>query len=430
MSMTRQRYIKCPCCWKRFHLSQTKWIAEHLELKDDYFIDNQGDKIEQKRFLPERFTTDCRAIDERGRICQRTFACPHCHMEVPENYFDCEPMYVSIVGTKGSGKTFFLTALHHRLQQNRFEEDFGLEGITYDAALYASQNIQLEENVKKLFRSIAPVDTFVTLDGTELGDHTKRVFFPDANGEPSWVALPFTYIMESQGKRHALCLYDCKGALFTRKGGIGSAENIFIHHILDSDILFFLYDPTQNENCVQEYTEKYGRMIYRDGQIDKEELVGMELEILHPVIDEQSHLVFGAMANHIRNHSNPRDGLIQNGRYTKYICIIVTKCDAWEKCLSASTQQHLKEVPRYEIIAEVSKDVENWIKKHDPAFTTAVKNFAKQGTHYTYVPVSAAGRQVKKNAVGQEGYDIGVEPLNPCWIDVPFLCALYPPECK
>jgi len=425
MSMPRQHFIKCPCCWKRFHLSQTKWIAEHHELKDDYFIDDEGDKIEQKRFHPERFTTDCRAIDDKNMPCQRDFACPHCHMEMPDRYFDCEPMYVTLVGTKGSGKTFFLTALHHRLQQNPFEEDYELEGVSYIAGLYASKNIDLETNVKRLFRSTAPVDTFVTLDGTTVGNHAKKVSFPNADSDrESYVALPFTHVLESEGKKHALCLYDCQGTLFTKRGGIEEADSIFMQAILNSDVLFFLYDPTQNENCVMEYTEKYGRHIYRDGKINVKELLGMEKAILNPEsdIDEQSHLVFGAMANYIRNFA--QDRLDQNDRYARHICIIVTKCDAWEKCLR-ETQGHLRELPKDDVIVAVSKEVENWIKRHDPAFTTAVRSFA---SHYTYIPVSAAGRQVTKDAEGDEGYDIGVEPLNPRWVDVPFLCALYPPN--
>ena len=433
MSTPRQNYVQCPCCWKRFHLSQVLWVAKHRELKDDYFRDSEGDRTKQKRFLPERFRTDCRAIDERGEICSREFACPHCHMEIPEIYFNSKPMYVSIVGTKGSGKTFFLTALHYRLLQNRFEEDYGLKGVSYDAALYASQNRHLEANVKMLFRSLVPPDEFVTLNATEKIDHAERVFFPDTNIETeTWVALPFTYILELEKRKHALCLYDCQGGFFTKQGGIGDADNIFLQHILDSDILFFIYDPTQNECCVQDYAEKYGRQIYRDGQIDKKELVGMELEILNPTIEEQSHLVFGAMANHIRNHADPKKGVMRDDRYAKYICIIVTKCDAWERCLSETTQRYLRELPRYDVITDVSKDVERWINKHDPTFTRAVKNFAKHAKHYTYVPVSAAGRQVKRKAVGEdmyrEGYDIGIEPLNPRWVDVPFLCALYPPN--
>lgn len=185
----------------------------------------------------------------------------------------------------------------------------------------------------------------------------------------------------------------------------------------------------RHENCVKDYAAKYGRQIYRDGQFDDTELVGMEVVITeqYRAIEESSHHVFGAMANYVRKFSNPNAGLIKEDQYTRYICIIVTKCDAWEKCLSEQTQQHLRELPNPDIIASVSNDVEHWLEHHDPAFTSTVRDFAQ---HYTYVPISAAGRQIKKRTSGtgtEVGYDIGIEPLNPRWVDVPFLCALYPP---
>ena len=423
--MDRNKFVQCPCCWHRFPLSETLWIAMHHDLKDDYLVDALGDKMAQQRFLPVRFTPGCRAFDERGERCGRDFACPHCHVAIPESYFNCEPMYVSIVGTTGAGKTFFLASLHHRLRQNPFKRDFGLEGLSYDSALYASQNRILDENVNTLFRAVAPPDTFVTLDRTAVGDHVQSVLFPEGK---SWVALPFTYVLTVDGKKRALCLYDRQGGAFTQRGGIGNARHVFNLHLLDSDILFFLYDPTQNGSCVLDYAPKYGRSIYRDGQIDEAALVGVESRILNPDIELSSHHVFGAVANFVRQYSNPNNGLIKEDRYTKYICIIATKCDAWERCLPDKTQQYLREPPKddvYGVIAHVSNDVEAWIEKHDPAFTAAVRGFAK---NYNYIPVSAAGRQVIKNAKEEEGYNIGVEPLSPRWIDVPFLRALYPPQ--
>jgi len=244
MSMPRQNFVKCPCCWERFPLSQTMWIASHDELKDDYRFGTQGSGIEQKRFLPERFTPDCRAIDERGEICKRDLACPCCHMEIPERYINCTPMYVSIVGTRGAGKTFFLTALHYRLQQNRFQRDYGLK-LFFDAGLYASQNRKLAENIQTLFHSVVSADTFVTLEATSPGDLEMMITDPK-KGDYN-VALPFTYILNQDGKRHALCLYDHSGESF-QGDSMEKARNIFTRHILDSDILFFLYDPTQNEN--------------------------------------------------------------------------------------------------------------------------------------------------------------------------------------
>jgi len=424
--MDRNKYVQCPCCRDRFSLSETLWIAaQYDDLKDDYFEDDLGNKTESKRFLPERFAPDWRAFDERGTKCRRTFACPKCHMEIPESYFNCEPLSVSIVGPTLAGKTFFLTALHHRLQQDPFERDYGLKGMFYDAAHYSAHSEKLEEHTDRLFHSFAPPDTVVALRADELGGNERKIFGPE--GE-YWVAIPYTYILREGERKRSLCLYDRAGKLFTQTvGKIGDARNVYNKILLASDILFFLYDPTQNGNCVKDYAPRYGRRIYSNGIVDKSKLIGAEEKILNSQIGESSNHVFGLVKNFIVQYAP--QGLIENDKYTRYVCIVVTKCDAWEKCLSEKIQQYLREPPKgdvYGVIAEVSNEVEAWIGKHDPAFTASVRNFVK---HYTYIPVSAAGRQAKKDDDSKvEGYDIGVEPLHPRWVDVPFLCALYPPQ--
>lgn len=411
-------FVKCPCCLEEFHRSEILWIAEHEDLKDDYF----KDRAERKRFLPERFSKNCQAYDERGEICKRDFACPHCHMEISEEYFNSKPMYVSLVGTNRSGKTYFLAALHHWLQQNRFIKDYRLD-LSFSAALYASQNEILATNVDTLFRRFVPADAFARLYSTALDELEREVTFPD-KGIYS-VARPFTYVMRKDGERHALCFYDLSGETFFQQR-IEEARNLFTRQILNSDILFFLYDPEQNENCVIDYARRNGRSIWHDGQINMDELVESEQIIAsqNREIERTSHQVFHTMANFIREYANTKAGLIKEGRYTKYIYIIVTKCDAWKECLLPETQRYLGEPPNSDIIASVSNDVKRWLEQHDSAFTTAVSDFAE---HYIYIPVSATGRQ-PKNKDGVWGYDIGVEPLSPRWVEVPFLCAMYPPQ--
>ena len=420
MSAPRQNFVKCPCCWERFPLSQTMWIAAHHELKDDYFIDEQsGSKTEQKRFLPERFSPNCRAIDARGETCERKFACPHCHVQIPSIYFDYRPKYVSIVGTSRAGKTYFLAALLYRLTNIKFIEDYGLDW-SFVMQRYISQNDTIEKNVNTLFGT-GTQETITSIASTLFGELEKTI--TDSSEKNRKVALPFIYELKQDSMRYALCLYDHSGESFFYDK-IGKAENTFIGHILDNDVLFFLYDPTQTADCVKDYAARHGRQIYRaDGTIDVETLVGAEPFIVQTgETHKLSHNIFGEMAQFIREYSKPSDGLIDAHQYTKHVCIIVTKCDAWEKCLSETTQKCLKEPPNSHTIDNVSKEVESWIGKHDSAFTNAVKSFVR---HYTYIPVSATGRQPIKTIEGAFVHDTAVEPLHPYWVDAPFICALY-----
>jgi len=397
------------------------WIAADITLTDDCFSDDGGNvETLQKRFLPERFTPDCRAIDEKERKCERNFACRECFMEIPQTYFDSEPMCVPMVGTSGAGKTFFLTALHKMLKENRFEKDYGMSELSYVTGLHASKNTQLEEQVQKLFSQTVLFEDFVALRGTEVGDHEKTLHRGKINEKT--VAHPFTYVLGVAEKKYALGLYDCKGSVFTQGGedSIGRAENVFTESVRESDFLFFLYDPTQTESCVLDYTKQSGREIRdADGNIDTTKLRGLEGKITEPTTKLLSSNVFGTVAGYIRGYSE----LTEGGKYTKHICIIVTKSDEWKQCLPPTTQEILDRIPEIAKIPDVSEEVENWIGKCDPAFVTAVKEFA---IRYTYIPVSAAGRPVTQHD-GVEGYYVRGsrgEPLKPSWVDVPFLVAL------
>ena len=58
------------------------------------------------------------AIDARGLPCQ-DLACPRCHLIVPDVMLTAEPFFISILGTPGCGKSFYLAALTWELPHFR-----------------------------------------------------------------------------------------------------------------------------------------------------------------------------------------------------------------------------------------------------------------------------------------------------------------------
>ena len=71
---------------------------------------------QQLRFLPTRFSIEGAAIDPRGFACQG-LACPRCHLPVPRALLEMDPLFLSILGAPGSGKSYFLTAMTWALRQ-------------------------------------------------------------------------------------------------------------------------------------------------------------------------------------------------------------------------------------------------------------------------------------------------------------------------
>ena len=272
---------------------------------------------------------------------------------------------------------------------------------------------------------------------------SRTVQLPGQNSN-SYVANPFIYSLEDKregGQKYALCLYDCQGGLFTQSE-IGEANNIFHKSLLDNDFLFFLYDPTQHAGCIRDYADKNNRDIWivdetmdtRNRKIDKSKLTHTEQKSLNnDLLDEKSNLVLNSVKDYIEKYDT-ESGLVKNGKYTRLLYVIVTKCDEWGVCLSDEVQQSLKTPPTTDeqgrvTVRKVSDEVERWIDQHDQEFVSAVKGFAK---NYIYVPVSATGRKVvvretkvKDEITKDEGYYVGVEPLNPCWVDIPFLHAFF-----
>ena len=105
------RKIVCPHCWRRFGAEELLAIAQHQNLLGDSVLGPEA----AQRFLPSRFTPAGHAIDAHGLTCP-DFACPRCHLGVPHPIMEKPPMFLSMIGAPGSGKSYLLATMISELR--------------------------------------------------------------------------------------------------------------------------------------------------------------------------------------------------------------------------------------------------------------------------------------------------------------------------
>ena len=105
--------VTCPHCWHKFPPEDIFWISSHPDLDSDPICGSGS----QLRFQPTQFSLRGQAIDERGDEC-KDLACPQCHLGICRSLLEMEPLFISILGAPGSGKSSFLTSMVRQLEKN------------------------------------------------------------------------------------------------------------------------------------------------------------------------------------------------------------------------------------------------------------------------------------------------------------------------
>ena len=164
-----QSRVTCPHCWNEFPPDRALWIAQHPDLVGDPRLGAD----QPQRFLPTRFNVQGAAIDSRGFACHG-LACPKCHLAVPRPMFEMRPMFLSILGSPASGKSYFLAAMTWRLR-NVLPKYFAVGFNDADPAL----NHRLHEYESLQFLN-PNQDALVAIEKTEAqGDLYDMVLFGD-----------------------------------------------------------------------------------------------------------------------------------------------------------------------------------------------------------------------------------------------------------
>lgn len=405
------KHITCPHCWERFPPESVLWVAEHHELYGDARLG--GDQ--PQRFLPTRFTIAGEAVDGRGFAC-RQLACPKCHLSVPRALLEREPLFLSIVGSPASGKSYFLAAMTWELRRI-LNLQFAMSFADADPVLNQTLN-QYEES---LFVSDHP-DELVPLTNLirkteEQGDLYDLVSFGTQT-----VSYPRPFVFSLQpseshsNAKHAdklgrvLCLYDNAGESF--QPGKDTTSNPVTRHLAQSSVLFFVFDPTQDSRL----RARIGTSAARNG----------------PMRMTRQESLLQEAASRVRRHAGLREGQ----KHDRPLVVIVTKADEWSELLgedpppepyrpmpgSASTGNG--RAPMHAIdrrIVERRSDVTRSLLVHFcPEMVAAAEGFARE---VVYVPVSAIGW----NSVIDEASGLpAIQPAKtkPHWVSVPLIYAL------
>ena len=240
-SLPLRTYITCPHCWEVFPPEKIHWISEHPDLIGDPRLGDQ----EAIRFLPTRFDLVGSALDARGFACHR-LACPNCHLSIPRALVEMKSLFVSILGAPASGKSYFLAAMSWRMRKTlpkRFRLSFNDADPSCNARLHEYEELQFLNPER---------DHPIQLEKTqEAGDLYNEVLHGDqAIRYPN----PFLFSVSPQTahpnhKKAAdlstvLCLYDNAGESFLP--GADSALSPVTRHLAKSEVLLFLFDPTQD----------------------------------------------------------------------------------------------------------------------------------------------------------------------------------------
>ncbi len=399
---TAGKTLICPHCWHSFDVGEFLFIARHQSLIGDSVLGADA----QQRFLPSRFTPEGNAIDAAGMSCP-DMACPRCHLRIPQAASEMPPLFLSIVGATASGKSYFLTSMTWELR-NTLSRNFAISFTDTDAV----NNQILNDFEETLFLS-SDSDELVALRKTELqGELYNQVLLDNM-----LINLPkpfmFTVMPAEHHPRYAqivksmsrtLVLYDNAGEHF--EPGMDSVDNPTTQHLLHSDTIFFLFDPT------------------KDVRFRKLLAGGSDPQLAPRSKVQRQEIILTEMINRIKKYS----GLKSGHKATKTMILIVSKFDIWSHLLDFDLpEEPWRWVPEYntnaldiDLIKNVSFAVRHLLDSICPEVVSNAEAFADE---VIYLPNSALGHSPE---VGENGM-IGIRPgeTEPFWVSVPMLYFFY-----
>lgn len=420
-----QKHV-CPYCWHGFKSEDLLYIARHPALMGDPVLGYD----EQQRFVPRRIMPHRRAVDSRGEICP-DMACPRCHLRIPTPFLDSIPLFFSIIGTPGSGKSYYLATSTWRLRRV-LPQYFGLNFEDIDNVT----NQWINDYEEKLFLPGRDVD-YSSIEKTQIeSTHTAKQV--KINAVTMFLPMPAIFSLLSNSRYHrpqrvqnTLSFYDNAGEHFqTGQDVIQKPGSL---HMLRAQGFLFLFDPTADPRFT--------------GLIN----ASLREKIIQTVYPQQKILI--ETIDRLRKHT----GLNVKDRFRRPIVVGVSKADLlMDHFMQAGL--NLKSLP-YRILKKNpgigqrkgEKNTDNSISGKDrtngdgqsaatseigvldlshinqisafirelfcrltPEFVNTIESFAD---NVIYLPVSAIGHQPDVK---------GVHPgdIHPLWVEVPFLYIL------
>lgn len=396
-----ERVVICPHCWHRFDESETVAVARHQDLMGDPVLGPEA----QRRFLPSRFTPEGHALDARGVPCP-SLACPRCHLVLPPDLLDRPPLFLSMIGAPGSGKSYLLATMVWELRA-LLPKKFAYGFTDADS----SSNRLVNEYERTLFLC-SDDQAWVTLEKTEM--HGRM--YDEVQLDNMRVSLPRPFMFSLTPQSHhpwidrddldqTLVLYDNAGEHF--EPGADSASNPGTQHLVHSRGMFFLFDPTKDTRF-RAKCHSDDPQLKRGARVERQEI------LLKEAFDR------------IRLHSAAPRGK----KYGNPLIVVVTKFDIWRDLLEISVETPLKEseagpvaVLDSDVVMSVSFAVRRLLLDLCPEMIATAE---AQASKVIYVPVSALGHSPSVDPDHQESSMFVVRPadIKPIWATVPLLAML------
>jgi hypothetical protein len=201
-----------------------------------------------------------------------------------------------------------------------------------------------------------------------------------------------------------LVLYDNAGEHF--EPGMDSVDNPTTQHLLHSDTIFFLFDPT------------------KDVRFRKRLSGGTDPQLAARARVQRQEIILTEMVNRIKKYSGIKSGR----KAAKTMILLVSKFDIWRHLLDFELpEEPWKWEPEYntnaldiDLIKNVSFAVRQLLDSICPEVVTNAEAFAGE---VIYLPNSALGHSPE---VGENGM-VGIRPcdIEQFWVSVPMLYFFY-----
>ncbi|NQT21479.1 MAG: hypothetical protein HQ592_17370 [Planctomycetes bacterium] len=402
--------VACPNCWHSFPPEEIFLIAKHPDLVGDPVVGSN----EYLRFLPTRFTPKGEALDPRG-VSTADLACPRCHLQINQVMLEVSPLFISIIGSPASGKSYFLTTMTWELR--RMLPQFRFSFSDADPAA----NAAIHDYEQTLFLNPQP-DKPTAIRKTQLDDARLHRFvrINDANVR---LPVPLQFLLwpmethprhsESHRIGRAIVMYDNAGE--DCQPGAEMADSAVVQHLAMSKILLVLFDLTQDP-----------RFLAQTQSNDPQLRHGLRPELgTQNVVDRQETILREATVR-LRKYL----GISQEERLNKPLVIIVPKFDIWEELAGVSIDKEPYETigedgttaMNTKLVEDVSSRIREVLLRFCPEFVATAENLSKV---VRYIPVSSFGCSPEFIEQGETGfYGIRPENIKPKWVTVPLLYCL------
>jgi len=399
------RTVTCLNCWHTFPPEDVMWVSVHPSQSGESQLPASAiGKGEQKRFIPERFDVEGRAIDSGGSPCTQ-IACKRCRLTLPRHTLELPPLIFSLLGAAGSGKSVFLASMMFTLRQRCGSLGLRLQ----DADLTLNQS--LLEDERRLFLA-SDADSYRGFDEavkktSEIDDPRWRASIIEGN-EARFVP-PYTFLIaptsehpradEEESLTRLLCLYDNAGEHF--RPGADASSTPMTRHLAKSKGLMFTFDPTRDRRVCRQLGDAMS------GSVG----------------DERQDVVLLEAANRIREHS----GIAARSRIPQPLVVILTKYDAWYQLLAdAYKTEAFSKYPGKDVraltidsVEHVSQLCRDFLSKTCPEIVATADSISD---NVYFVPIAAVGWDIRTNQRGVPQFR-GAD-VEPHWVEVPLMILL------